>query len=86
MSKYIKPPASHECKWRSGPPPSVGWWPASAGFDPTNLRHWNGKFWSLSVKSWCSADDVSVASGERFYFLREAPEIRWTDRWWEGKQ
>jgi len=43
---YIKPPASHECTWRSGPPPEVGWWPASALRRPSYLRYWNGTFWS----------------------------------------
>lgn len=22
----IKPPRAADCKWRSGPPPEIGWW------------------------------------------------------------
>lgn len=42
---YIKPPKWHDCVWRSGPPPSVGWWPASKRGDPTVLRWWGGSNW-----------------------------------------
>jgi hypothetical protein len=35
-----------DSKWHKGPPPSVGWWPASAyGYDQF-VRWWNGSFWS----------------------------------------
>lgn len=33
--------------WHSGPPPSVGWWPASITGIDGYLSWWNGKFWSL---------------------------------------
>lgn len=68
---YIKPPASHECTWRSGPPPEVGWWPASALLykDPQWLRFWDGK-------RTAAADHYVFSSPE--YMDR----IKWTDRWW----
>lgn len=31
----------------SGPPPSVGWWPASRTESPNELRWWNGSHWSI---------------------------------------
>ena len=35
-------------EWYSGPPPSIGWWPASVTRDPKALRWWNGEHWSLA--------------------------------------
>jgi hypothetical protein len=32
--------------WKSGPPPSVGWWPASDCYSPAAIRYWNGSGWS----------------------------------------
>ena len=35
-----------DAKWHKGPPPSVGWWPAS-GFQFDDIyRWWNGTNWS----------------------------------------
>jgi hypothetical protein len=80
MTKYIQPPRSEECEWRSGPPPEIGWWPASMTCDPDCIRFWNGWRWSLFCTS---ADDISEA---RRSARKRAPyhndEIRWTDRWW----
>lgn len=36
-------------EWHSGPPPSIGWWPASIFKLETILRWWNGKHWSDPV-------------------------------------
>ncbi len=36
-------------KWNLGPPPSIGWWPASKHRNPTVLRWWNGERWSMAV-------------------------------------
>ena len=33
-------------KWHSGPPPSVGWWPASSIRWEQPMRWWNGEIWS----------------------------------------
>jgi len=35
-------------KWNSGPPPSVGWWPASRCRDYSGMRWWNGACWSIN--------------------------------------
>jgi hypothetical protein len=34
-------------KWHKGPPPSIGWWPASTCRDCNALRWWDGEFWSI---------------------------------------
>ena len=79
MSKYIKPPASHECKWRSGPPPSVGWWPASMWNYPDILRYWNGRNWSIGVSM---ARSASCAGEQSKDGTQNSRKIKWTDRWW----
>jgi hypothetical protein len=35
--------------WHRGPPPSVGWWPASIFENSEVLRWWNGQGWSYPV-------------------------------------
>lgn len=66
-------------QWHSGPPPSVGWWPASALEDETAIRWWDG-VWSVAVDTSCTA---MVAA----YFAKQPSlyqdKIRWTERWWE---
>lgn len=32
--------------WKTGAPPSIGWWPASLNRQPDVLRWWDGKVWS----------------------------------------
>lgn len=36
-------------QWFSGPPPAVGWWPASAFFDVDLYRWWDGQKWSIAA-------------------------------------
>lgn len=82
MGKYIKPPRSKDCTWRDGPPPEVGWWPASFSRDPKELRHWDGVSWSWFVcHSATKGFAGSVASSFRVSPL-DTCEIQWTDRWW----
>lgn len=38
-----------EARWRDGPPPSIGWWPASVFEFSACLRWWNGTCWSFPV-------------------------------------
>jgi hypothetical protein len=85
MSKYIKPPKSKDCVWRSGPPPSIGWWPADHESlrNPRVIRWWDGVNWSFyAVDKETSAEAASCVD-----HLCAFPnkEIRWTDRWWEKK-
>ena len=63
--------------WHKGPPPSVGWWPASRSRNPNMLRWWD-KVWSLPVhKNERSAERVArnAATPEPRPF-----DIEWTDR------
>lgn len=36
-------------KWFSGPPPSVGWWPASNQRWGGSIRWWDGERWSCAA-------------------------------------
>ena len=69
-----------ERQWHSGPPPSVGWWPASAVKDPTSVRWWNGECWSVSVFGGCDANSAARYA-EKATTLQNY--IEWTERWWE---
>jgi len=41
-----RPRAKTRGKWRKGPPPSCGWWPASYYRSRHDIRWWNGRYWS----------------------------------------
>lgn len=60
--------------WRSGPPPHVGWWNASANRGLDAWRWWDGKQWSLFAYSQELSDMAASVAG------RPAPEcdIKWT--------
>jgi len=77
---YIKPPRSEDCVWHYGPPPHVGWWPASFSKRTDRLRWWNGRNWS----EWVSSEDNQLAAG--YFGCRESfantDEIQWTHPWW----
>lgn len=66
--------------WRSGPPPSIGWWPASAGKWLTILRWWDGIKWSEFVSVFEPEKNVKNAAEKpsRIEF-----GITWTDQWWK---
>jgi hypothetical protein len=62
--------------WHKGPPPSIGWWPASRRRNPDTLRWWNGVEWSLPAESiWT----VSLAA-EAAKIKTDMTDIEWTDR------
>ena len=44
--------------WNEGPPPSIGWWPASAYFVDGVYRWWNGKFWSKAASHHSDAKEA----------------------------
>lgn len=67
--------------WQSGPPPNVGWWPASIGDDVRVLRFWNGEFWSDWVVPYSSIQQVEMRCCHEA--LSPQSEIRWAQRWWE---
>ena len=67
---------ARKTKWNSGPPPSIGWWPASTRRDPNYLRWWDGEHWS------CGAHyTAGVERAERVAtIVVQAPTIEWRDR------
>lgn len=36
-------------RWLEGPPPRVGWWPASIHRLPNRYRYWDGSQWSINA-------------------------------------
>lgn len=64
-------------KWHKGPPPSVGWWPASTQRDPAILRWWNGSLWSGPVHDSNSAEEAGALGKLRDLYQSD---IEWTDR------
>lgn len=67
-------------QWHSGPPPSVGWWPASKCDDPEIVRWWDGNAWSFAVGVLFSAR-MAAYYAEKIAAGQE--EVKWTERWWE---
>ena len=63
--------------WRKGPPPSIGWWPASAFHDPRALRWWDGQGWSLHALPEDHLKNVSRRAALKSWIQAE---IEWTDR------
>ena len=70
--------------WRKGPPPSVGWWPASERRNPDILRWWNGKVWSFPARPNMSKETAADWAEEEAY---NNDEVEWTDRpkWWPAR-
>lgn len=64
-------------RWHKGPPPSVGWWPASQ-FRTTGLyRWWDGVCWSK-----CAGKRDSEQTAARLASIpaRDSSRIEWHDR------
>jgi hypothetical protein len=67
--------------WKSGPPPSVGWWPASREMlQKDTLRFWNGSQWSLYVRPNTGAKAAGWL-GEIIDPVQDS--MCWCQRWWE---
>ena len=49
-------------KWRSGPPPSKGWWIASLTRNAAYLRWWDGANWSSFAKEHYSAREAAKSA------------------------
>lgn len=45
--------------WNAGEPPSVGWWPASAFFNMSTLRYWDGECWSIGIAEFATAEEAA---------------------------
>lgn len=64
-------------KWHKGPPPSIGWWPASVRRDSSALRWWNGEYWSVGVLEGFSTEEIVLAAETR---ATNGPLIEWQHR------
>ncbi len=62
--------------WHKGPPPSVGWWPASIAREKECLRWWNGKWWSMAARSWMTAEQAEVTAKQK----SALKDIEWAER------
>ena len=63
--------------WHKGPPPSLGWWPASYYRSMHDIRWWNGRYWSKP----CGISDTAEEAAE--YALLAAVysfDVEWTQR------
>lgn len=69
--------------WREGPPPSIGWWPASYDTleNPEAIRWWDGECWSWSVHPTDSDRYAAYYAGIKTTVPLEC--IAWCARWWE---
>lgn len=67
-------------KWHKGPPPEIGWWPASLVQDEQAIRWWNGKFWSVAAFPEDSAKKAATYAAKKS--AHGLSWIKWTDRWW----
>jgi hypothetical protein len=64
-------------KWHKGPPPSIGWWPASNARNLQCLRWWNGKYWS--EPAFVGQSTQSAESAATLKATNQQP-IEWTNR------
>lgn len=69
-------------KWHKGPPPEIGWWPASADQypNPRVIRWWDGTEWSLAAIPTMTAKQAAAMASHESTLPAEC--IQWTDRWW----
>jgi len=65
--------------WHSGPPPEIGWWPASLFEDQSTIRWWDGARWSQSANPAYTAE---LAAEMAKFECRWPEEVKWTKRWW----
>ena len=64
-------------QWHKGPPPSIGWWPASTERNDGIVRWWNGSVWS-GAASHLYSPDVAGAIARRLALGHHS--IEWADR------
>lgn len=64
-------------KWHKGPPPSIGWWPASYSRLASDLRWWNGRWWSSLL---FEDDPVEFVADYAAVKALAQDLIEWTDR------
>ena len=67
-------------KWNSGPPPELGWWPASLSMNVKLLRWFDGEKWSQPV--YISANQFDAEQAADIKTTIGIENIKWSDRWW----
>lgn len=67
-----------DATWHSGPPPSLGWWPASNSRSPATFRWWDGRRWSMVVYRHASAETAAHAAQTKNEI--RVGEIKWRHR------
>ena len=67
--------------WHKGPPPEIGWWPASVSGDRKSIRWYDGNEWSDVAYPRDSASQAAECADRRIPFYAQKL-IKWTDRWW----
>lgn len=77
---YIKPPDSGFVPWYEGPPPEIGWWPASCLGYVDSIRWWDGACWSIAADMLQTSDYAANMAAIKDEYTQT--EIRWTPRWW----
>lgn len=65
-------------QWHNGPPPSIGWWPASTVQQEAILRWWDGRRWSLPCTA--SMDAHHADHNARLSTTKRSCHIQWQDR------
>ena len=67
-------------EWRSGPPPSIGWWPARLKDFPDygSLRWWNGRHWSCCAHETDTSEEAAQMA--RLPTVVTNRQIRWSAR------
>lgn len=63
-------------KWHTGPPPSMGWWPASVSRDGATIRWWDGSAWSMACHHSTPIENV----GYRAAMKTDRAGIEWKAR------
>jgi hypothetical protein len=64
--------------WHKGPPPSIGWWPASSVRDPSCLRWWGGEHWGGPCYEGESLGSVEWEAKRKMTSYLDG--IEWTER------
>ena len=82
--KRTPKPKPRATTWRHGPPPSIGWYPASGGSmrDPKTLRWWDGTAWSYFALSDFTAQEAAWMARQKLPLPACLEIIEWTDPWW----
>jgi hypothetical protein len=65
----------------SGPPPSIGWWPATIHKFRSPIRWWNGENWSACAFKGDSIQQVTLMANTKADPATQK-EIKWAKPWW----